>query len=408
MRLPANYLPEVSTCFLYLFPHIWDGDYSSASSWIRKITWIKNKKHLILKFSRSGSCSQGHLHPHPESQDREQYSTVHQAENMQGTAEGSAESQVLQLSEVKFKKDLDLGTTPRPVRHYAVLMPTADCIWVSPKFICWSPYLQISTGRYIWFTCIMGLAPLHEDMAVICMPGRGSFTDTKLAGTLIWDFLAPEITEIKVCCWSFPSVAFITAAWFEEGDVLANRTCKSMRSNKRPLLMEASREGGLSTLKQGAYRSALEPQRWHFIHVWTSTEPRGSLAFLWEQWPCRRKDWRIRKRVARTHHPHVVDLKEVKPEPYQSSKPPAGRQETIWGNEIHPQDQPPLANDRCLQVKADTGALNHSKARAWPGMCWSTSRPHLCSISMQHPTVSCPQHSAQGAAVGRPPSSPLP
>ena len=55
---------------------------------------------------------------------------------MQGTAEGSAESQVLQLSEVKFKKDLDLGTTPRPVRHYAVLMPTADCIWVSPKFIC--------------------------------------------------------------------------------------------------------------------------------------------------------------------------------------------------------------------------------------------------------------------------------
>lgn len=55
---------------------------------------------------------------------------------MEGTAEGSAENQVLQLSEAKFKEDLDLGTTPRPVRHYAALMPTVDCMCVSPKFIC--------------------------------------------------------------------------------------------------------------------------------------------------------------------------------------------------------------------------------------------------------------------------------
>lgn len=62
--------------------------------------------------------------------------TVCQAENKEGTAEGSAESQVLQLPEAKPKEDLDLGTTPRPVRHYAALMPTVDCMFVSPKFIC--------------------------------------------------------------------------------------------------------------------------------------------------------------------------------------------------------------------------------------------------------------------------------
>lgn len=61
---------------------------------------------------------------------------VHQAENKEGTAEGSAESQVLQLSEAKLKEDWDLGTIPRPERHYAALMPTVDCMFVSPKLIC--------------------------------------------------------------------------------------------------------------------------------------------------------------------------------------------------------------------------------------------------------------------------------
>lgn len=45
--------------------------------------------------------------------------------------------------------------------------------------------------------------------------------------------------------------------------------------------MEASGEGGLSTLKEGGHGSALEPRRRHLVYVWTSTEPRGSLAFLW-------------------------------------------------------------------------------------------------------------------------------
>ena len=39
-------------------------------------------------------------------------------------------------------------------------------------------------------------------------------------------------------------------------------------------------------------------------------------------------------------HGHIADLKEVKPELHQSSNPPTGRQETIWENKIHPQDQP--------------------------------------------------------------------